>query len=160
MAFGAIVPILMAAAKRKREEEDMSNYGQNDLDGWEFKIVRSPSGRFNNYERVQALCKEEENAGGEMLEKMDEYRIRFKRKTEKRAGDSRLKMDPYRTVVGLSEFGLALCIIAIIFAIIGTAIATVWISTEHNRGFGLPLLIPIIMILLGVMALFVIRLKK
>jgi hypothetical protein len=48
-----------AAAKAREEEEDLTKYSPNDLEGWEFKIVRSNFGRFSNYQHVQQLCQEE-----------------------------------------------------------------------------------------------------
>jgi hypothetical protein len=39
-----------------------------------------------------------------MLEKFDDYRIRFKRRTDNRPNDQFLKIDPYRTSVG---FGIS-----------------------------------------------------
>jgi hypothetical protein len=96
---GAIVPIIAAAVKQRqmRKEEKMSAYGKNDLEGWEFKIVRSSFGSFRNPERLEKLCREEARAGWEMLEKFDDYRIRFKRRTDKRAMDQFAEIDPYRT---------------------------------------------------------------
>ena len=38
------------AAKLRKEEEDMAGYSREDLDGWEFKIMRSDFGRFKNTE--------------------------------------------------------------------------------------------------------------
>ena len=96
---GAIVPLIVVAAqqKRMREEEKMTGYNKSDLDGWEFKIVRSTFGSFSNADKVEKLCREEARAGWEMLEKFDDYRIRFKRRTDKRATDQFAEIDPYRT---------------------------------------------------------------
>ncbi len=91
-----------AAARARQEEEDMTKYGANDLEGWEFKIVRSSMGKFSNYQTVQQLCQEESQAGWEMVEKFDNYRIRFKRKIEHRNNDHILQFDPYRTTMGRS----------------------------------------------------------
>jgi hypothetical protein len=93
--------IAIAAAKRaqklRKEEEDMAGYSREDLDGWEFKIMRSDFGRFKNTEYVQKLCQEEARAGWELVEKFDNSRLRFKRRVEKRAYDQHLDIDPYRT---------------------------------------------------------------
>ncbi len=56
------------AARDRQEEEDMTGYNKDDLDGWEFKIVRSNMGKFKDYQKVQTLCREEAKAGWEMLE--------------------------------------------------------------------------------------------
>jgi len=45
----AIHAAMAAAARRRQEEEEkMTNYNKEDLEGWEFKIVRSNIGRFRN----------------------------------------------------------------------------------------------------------------
>ena len=47
MSAGGIVPILAAAAAKRRQEEEeekMSIYTGQDLNTWEFKIVRSVFG--------------------------------------------------------------------------------------------------------------------
>ena len=60
----------------------MTGYRAEDLEGWEFKIVRSTLERFSNYEAEQKLCQEEAQSGWEMIEKYDNGRIRFKRRIE------------------------------------------------------------------------------
>jgi hypothetical protein len=89
-----------AAQILREEEEIMTAYKKDDLEGWEFKIMRSYSGKFKDNKFVQQLCQEEAKAGWEMLEKFDDYRIRFKRRTDNRPNDQFLKIDPYRTSVG------------------------------------------------------------
>jgi hypothetical protein len=43
-----------AAARRMRaEEEDMTSYGAEDLEGWEFKIVRSTGRSFRKPEDLR-----------------------------------------------------------------------------------------------------------
>ncbi len=117
-----------AAAKRRRddEEENMTGYDKNDLEGWEFKIVRSNFGRFRKLEVVQEVCKREAEAGWEMLEKFDDQRIRFKRRIENRKRDAQLGYDPYRTSGGLGEGRTVAVIIAAIAAValIGILAAT------------------------------------
>jgi hypothetical protein len=89
-----------AAQILREEEEIMTAYKKDDLEGWEFKIMRSYSGKFKDNKFVQQLCQEEAKAGWEMLEKFDDYRIRFKRRIDNRPNDQFLKIDPYRTSVG------------------------------------------------------------
>ena len=115
--------IAAAAARARREEEDMTKYSADDLEGWEFKIIRSGIGRFSNYQRVQQLCHEEAQAGWEMVEKFDNYRIRFKRRTENRSNDHLLKTDPYRTTLGGGEAGRALLVVGLVVAMAGVALA-------------------------------------
>ena len=96
------------AAEQKREEEEiMTAYGKEDLDGWEFKIMRSATGKFKSLATVQELCQQEARAGWEMVEKFDSSRIRFKRRIDKRSGDAQLGFDPYRTSAGMTEGKLA-----------------------------------------------------
>jgi hypothetical protein len=80
----------------------MTGYSSEDLDGWEFKIVRASTRKFRNAEALRQVCDEEARAGWEMVEKFDDSRIRFKRRAERRADDVHLEIDPYRTQVGLS----------------------------------------------------------
>jgi len=120
---GAIVPIIAAAARQRqmREEEKMTGYKKSDLTGWEFKIVRSQFGRFHNPENVEKLCSEEARAGWEILEKFDDYRIRFKRRTNKRTMDQFAEIDPYRTgsETGMGAGMWILAIIAMLFVGLG-----------------------------------------
>ncbi|MBN2226657.1 MAG: hypothetical protein JW763_04780 [candidate division Zixibacteria bacterium] len=112
--MGGMAAIAASAARKKRmeeQEEKMTTYDKNDLQGWEFKIVRSAFGAFRNPEKVRRLCEEEARTGWEMLEKFDDSRIRFKRRTDRRSSDQYLEksVDPYRT--GYSSGGSAPAII-------------------------------------------------
>jgi hypothetical protein len=89
--------------KNKQEEEEMTKYSQSDLEGgWEFKIVRSTFGAFRKPHKLGKLIQEEAQAGWEMVEKFDEYRVRFKRRSSARMNDPALppNYDPYRTQYG------------------------------------------------------------
>ncbi len=111
---GASAAAIAAQKKReqeRKEEEEMTKYESDDLQGWEFKIVRSSTGKFNNYEKVQKVMQEEAKAGWELLEKFDDNRMRFKRKIEKRASDRNLEIDPYRTNYGMNENTIAALIV-------------------------------------------------
>ncbi len=116
----SIVPIIaavagstaaIAAAKKRQEEEKLASYTTNDLDGWEFKIMRSALGRFNSQKAIAKICAEEARNGWELVEKFDETRLRFKRRVERRAADAQAAIDPYRTSVG-SQSGMFISIIA------------------------------------------------
>jgi len=87
------------AAKMRDEEENMTGYNKEDLNGWEFKIVRSSMGTFSNYEKVQEVCRQEAKAGWELVEKFDQCRLRFKRRTDMRSKDQFLDIDDYRRVI-------------------------------------------------------------
>ncbi|MEE8577655.1 MAG: hypothetical protein V3T31_10405 [candidate division Zixibacteria bacterium] len=113
---GSMVPIIAAvvgssaahaaAAKAREEEEKLTKYNSNDLDNWEFKIIRSSFGRFNSQENIQKVCTEEAAAGWELVEKFDNHRLRFKRRTERRGQDIHATIDPYRSCVGSSGLGM------------------------------------------------------
>lgn len=97
-----------AAEKRRRqqqeeEEERMTPYSSDELNGeWEFKIVRSESRAFRKPDVFQRLLNEESIAGWQLLEKLDNSRVRFKRPISARKRDNMLPqgLDPYRTQVG------------------------------------------------------------
>lgn len=96
--------------KQEQEEEEMTNYTQEDLEkDWEFKIVRAGSGAFRNPDIFQALLEEESIAGWELVEKLDDRRVRFKRRRELRRRDDTLPpgLDPYRTHFGRDTQRLA-----------------------------------------------------
>ena len=127
MSGGAIVPLIVAAkkARERQEEELMVTYSKEDLNGWEFKIVRSATGRFRSYEKLQEVIREEAKSGWELVEKFDDNRVRFKRRTERRASDQSTGINPYRTSVGIGEGSLAAVIVAIVvgIALIGVLLA-------------------------------------
>ncbi len=97
----AITAALAAiAARNRKEEEQMTGYNKGDLEGWEFKIVRSGTNKFRSQEVVRQVCDEEARSGWELVEKFDDARMRFKRRVERRSGDQHAEIDPYRTSVG------------------------------------------------------------
>ena len=93
----------------------MSIYTGQDLNTWEFKIVRSVFGRFSNYKAVQKICQEEAETGWELVEKFDSYRLRFKRRVERRSNDHLARLDPYRTSPGFSGRAAS---VALIFGVV------------------------------------------
>ncbi len=115
------------AARERQEEENLTKYNGDELDGWEFKIVRNFTGRFKDSKFVQQLCREEATSGWEMLEKFDDYRIRFKRRTDRRSGDQYAKIDPYRTQIGMGSGSLVALIVGISFAVIGLILLLVFL---------------------------------
>ena len=120
VAGGAAAAAVAAAQKAKllrQEEEDMTKYTQDELNGWEFKIIRSNFRSFRDYEKVQNICREEAQAGWELVEKFDDQRLRFKRKIENRSKDQYLETDPYRTQIGMGEGKLVTIILGIVFVV-------------------------------------------
>jgi hypothetical protein len=87
------------------EEEEMAHYTPEDLEGdWEFKIVRSSAAAFGNPKAFARLLEEEAHFGWVMLEKLDDSRVRFKRRRGRLQGPAGVESggDPYRTEYGLS----------------------------------------------------------
>ena len=120
MAGAAAAAAAAQKKKRDEEEEELTDYRPADLEGWEFKIVRS-AGRITG-DKFTRLLDEEAVHGWELVEKFDDYRIRFKRRIENRdqyySGDT----DPYRTSFGLSDGRLALIIVLISLGVVGAIV--------------------------------------
>ncbi len=93
-----------SVARMCQEEEEMTNYTQEELNNWEFKILRANKiGGFKNpYELKKALDEEAQN-GWQLVEKFDDYRLRLKRKITDRNKDTQSQIDPYRTIYGWSN---------------------------------------------------------
>jgi len=160
---GGFVPIMAvitagaaAAARQNRpeEEEKMAKYNSDDLDGWEFKIVRSTMGRFSNREFLDKTCQHEAIAGWEMVEKFDEHRVRFKRRVEKRSMDSHLETDPYRTSVGSGSSSMVMIIIGLL-VLAGGLFAFLGLRSD----FSFPVIYGVI-ILIGFVALLFVFKKR
>jgi hypothetical protein len=102
-----------AAAQRQmqQEEEEMTKYSPEDLDDWEFKIVRSATSAFRNPEHLRRLIAEEAQSGWIMVEKFDDARVRFKRRRGNYPIQSASGIDPYRTTYGMGQAGFALVIV-------------------------------------------------
>jgi len=122
-----------AAAQAQRvqadEEERMTGYASDDLEGWEFKIVRSSTGQFGNPEVLRSLREDEAASGWELLEKFDDSRVRFKRRVEERERDGMREpgVDPYRTQYGWSEARLAFTVIGLVAALMIVGGYLVWL---------------------------------
>ena len=69
---------------------------------WEYKIVRASSDLFRNPAIFHRLCREEEEFGWILLEKLDDRRVRFKRSIALRDAPrpNLPPFDPYRTHYG------------------------------------------------------------
>ena len=79
------------------------------------------------YCRYQQICQEEARAGWELMEKFDNNRIRFKRRTDKRRSDQHLNIDPYRTSVGMGEGQLVITILSVTFGLVGLILLFVYL---------------------------------
>ena len=164
MAYGGHIAAIIAAKKAQErkeqeqlEEEKLTQYNSNDLDKYEFKIVRSTFGKFKNLQTVQQLCTEESKSGWEMVEKFDNNRIRFKRRTEKRSMDAHSDIDPYRTSYGSNTNGMVFVTLSFLLAALGIAVALFFGSGGYIE-FTSPL--PFILIGVVVFAIIMIIIKK
>ena len=116
---GAIIAAAAAAERRRmlEEEEQMTSYSDDELQNdWEFKIVRANRGVFGNPDGLKKLLDEEKQAGWILLEKLDNRRVRFKRRRSAQANDAQLissGIDPYRTHYGMSPGVLAILVVII-----------------------------------------------
>lgn len=93
----------------------------------EYKIVQSTTPHFATRGNLLKVLQEESQAGWELVEKFDNYRIRLQRSIEHRAGDEGRSIDPYRCQVGVSNvvtYGAAtvitLVVVYLIFRVVGT----------------------------------------
>jgi hypothetical protein len=127
---GATIAAVAAAQKKRQqeqyEEEHLTKYNADDLEGWEFKIVRSNTGKFKKYEYLLQVIQEESQNGWEMVEKFDDGRVRFKRKISRRSMDPHAKIDPYRTTVGMGQGALVAVILLTIFGAVGVMLGIIF----------------------------------
>jgi len=135
---GAIIASQQARERRRREEEEeeeMTRYSTEDLDqNWEFKIVRSETGAFRKPEVFQALLQEEAIASWELVEKLDNRRVRFKRPHQARRRDTSLPQgyDPYRTYYGRSQARTAIVIGVAVMIALMTGLMVLGLGTAEN----------------------------
>jgi hypothetical protein len=119
-AAAAAVVAARAAEEARREEEEMTPYSKQDLDdGWEFKFVRSATGKFRDPAWQRAILEEEARAGWTLIEKFDNTRLRLKRPTSARERDVAAPIDPYRIWVGTTPNMLAVYVLLAVFVGIG-----------------------------------------
>jgi hypothetical protein len=126
-----------AAAKKRRElereEELMTKYGTDEIEGWEFKIVRAATRKFKDSEFLRMTCEEEARSGWDMLEKFDDNRVRFRRKIEHRDGDLHRDIDPYRTQVGMTMDRLGFVIAASVVLGSGVLLAVIAFIAQQAK---------------------------
>jgi hypothetical protein len=111
----------------------MTKYSADEIEGWEFKIVRAATRKFKDPEFFRKTCEEEARAGWEMLEKFDDNRVRFRRKIEHRGDDLHREIDPYRTLVGMSMDQLGFLIAVSVLLGTGVFVAVIaFIATQSK----------------------------
>ena len=119
------VMIAAAAANQARqqllqEEEELTHYSERDLsEDWEFKIVRSGTAAFRKPEEFAKLLEQEARFGWVLLEKLDDGRVRFKRRV---GSGPRLPLgehegDPYRSSYGTLQSRQAAIIVLVAIAV-------------------------------------------
>ena len=168
---GSMVAIHAAREEQRRlekEEEEMTQYTREDLEkDWEFKIVRSYSPVFRKPEVFQALLQEESLAGWELVEKLDDRRVRFKRRRDARRRDAALPpgIDPYRTQYGRGDTRILVVMIGLIMSV---ALGVVFMflaeaSSDGGGGDAFPFIaatLPVIAVMAGVVLLIVNRYRR
>jgi hypothetical protein len=133
----------------------MSRYSsEKPEDMWEFKIVRSSSGVFRKPEVFQRLLEEEALSGWELLEKLDNSRVRFKRLKSARERDAMLPpgLDPYRSQYGSADIKKAVVGIGLIVAFLPLLLFFLLGNQPGSRGAESSPIIWIIIMIAGVLA--------
>ncbi|GGG49897.1 hypothetical protein GCM10011403_03770 [Pseudohongiella nitratireducens] len=69
----------------------------------EYKVIQATTPYFGKLENLQQVLEEEEESGWELVEKLDNYKIRVQRHISHRSDDRNRSRDPYRTQVGPSN---------------------------------------------------------
>ena len=99
------------------------------MDNREYKVITSNTPAFSSNDKLHQILAEEAQAGWELEEKFDNYKIRVSRSKNARANDGNLSIDPYRTNVGVNNVlymgGAAVVTIIVIYAIIQAAAMSV-----------------------------------
>jgi len=152
-----------AAEKRKRdqEEERMTRYNPEELEtDWEFKIVRSNTPIFRKPEILQRVREEEALAGWQLLEKLDDNRLRFKRPANAARRDAALPpgVDPYRTQVGGNPAAIAIALGVMMFAVLG-GILFLFTSRGEVIDGSMPIIIAAIIIFVGIMTMIAVKFR-
>ena len=123
----AYVAAAAAAAAAQAEEETMTPYSREDLaENWEFKIMRSATGKFRDPSFLRVTLEEEARAGWTLLEKFDNTRIRVKRPASARANDRGRPIDPYRINVGPGVGSVVLLTLGLCFLLAAVIILGVF----------------------------------
>jgi len=130
-AAGAGAAAAAAAQMQQAEEESMTPYSREDLaEDWEFKFLRSATGKFRDPGFLRTTLDEEAKAGWRLVEKFDNNRLRLKRPASARKSDAGRTVDPYRIDVGpgagaivalilVGSLVLAAAVVGVVFLIVG-----------------------------------------
>jgi len=149
---GAAVAAHQARKRRQEQEEEellMTKYTPEELEAnWEFKIVRSESGAFLKPEVFQMLLQEESVAGWELVEKLDDRRVRFKRPANARRRDVTLPpgVDPYRSTYGNATARTSMLISIAVLLAGGVGLGVISSTGSGDDLSPFTILMPLIMI--------------
>ena len=122
-----------AAAKRRQnfeEEEEVTPMNTDSSGEFEYKIIRSVTSAFRTPAFFQQTLQEEAQAGWQLVEKLDDGRVRLRRSVEWRSKDALLTQDPYRTRIGMGEVQLVFVILGSIFGTLAAIGLVVFILTK------------------------------
>ena len=96
------------------------------MDNTEYKIITSNTPMFSSTDNLKTIL---DQAGWDLVEKLDNYKIRLCRDKSARDSDDSCQIDPYRTTVGMNNFiymgGAAVITLIVIYLIIKAAAMTV-----------------------------------
>ena len=99
------------------------------MENKEYKVLASNTPLFGNREKMQRVLEEEAQAGWQLAEKYDNYKLRLVRDLTARQNDANCPVDPYRSQVGVHSAivlgAAALLTILVIWAIIQLAALSV-----------------------------------
>ena len=99
------------------------------MDNREYKIITSNTPTFSSPEKLQQILAEEAQAGWDLEEKLDNFKIRVSRDKSARENDGNVRFNPYRTNVGVNNVlylgGAALATLIVIYLIIQAAAMSV-----------------------------------
>jgi hypothetical protein len=159
-----------ARRRQEQEEEEMTKYTSEDLDqNWEFKIVRASYPVFRKPGVFQVLLEEEALAGWELVEKLDDRRIRFKRRKEVRRKDATLPpgIDPYRTQYGTNTntIGIVVGLISALLLASFVAFALIFDTSTINFGGEIPwmligIIAPVLIMVIGIGVVVIGRMRR
>jgi hypothetical protein len=122
-----------AAAKRRQnheEEEEVTPMNTDPTGAFEYKIIRCVTNAFRKPAFFQQTLQEEAQAGWQLVEKLDDGRVRLRRSIEWRNKDALLNSDPYRTRIGMGEVKLVFVILGSVFGTLLVILSVVFILTR------------------------------
>ena len=92
----------------------------------EYKVVQSTTPLFATSKKIDEVMTEEAQAGWQLVEKYDNYKMRLQRDISHRANDKNLGFDAYRSQMGVNNaivYGITtvvtLGVVYLIFVLVG-----------------------------------------